>query len=235
MALFRNKPQNIIIILIPLFSFCLQKSFAQKTVLTTNGVELTLEPISIIIGEEYPGKLFVSINSENGKMGLFSENEKEVLPAIYDEVYSSIVNPHYIVVVEDRRKGLFDLKGNRICESNYDGFTVSPSDSSVFGAYIGHQEKWRVLDNKGNSVFSEDYTKVQFLQKDLVILQQEDLSSCLASIRGNLITDFKFQLLQGVQDNSPNIDWFNENDIVATAVSGLQTIYVNSKGEIVDR
>ncbi|MEZ4980040.1 MAG: hypothetical protein R2769_00310 [Saprospiraceae bacterium] len=40
----------------------------------------------------------------------------------FTTIFSGFVNPHYVVVVENGQYGLFDLKGNRIFESIYNGF-----------------------------------------------------------------------------------------------------------------
>lgn len=228
-----NRFQLMLVFLTFLCSCSQQESNAQAEKTDKLGQELIVKPLGVIVGEEYKEKLFVVIDPESKKMGLIDSKNKEILPTVFDEIYSGLVNPYYVVVYENRHKGLFDLRGNRICESIYDGFTLSPSDSSIIGAYLHSQEKWRVINNKGEKIFSEDYAKIEFLQKGLVILQKEDYSSSLASINGESITGFKFQLLHAINKKRAGEKWYVDNDIVARAVEGLETIFVNSKGETV--
>ncbi len=223
--------QILLATLVFLFSCKQQTGKAQEEKKNEPKQEVTLKPLKAITGEDYREKLFIAIDPISKKMGLLNFNKVEILPMKFDEIYSGFVNPHYVVVYENRGKGLFDLKGKRICESIYDGFLLSPSDSSTIGAYLGSEEKWRIFNGKKERVFAEDYAKIEFLPKGLVLLQKEDLSSSLASISGDLITDFKFQLLQRLDENKAREQWYVEHDIVATAVEGLQTIYINSKGK----
>jgi hypothetical protein len=158
-----------------LFSCSQQESNAQTEKTEEPGQELIVKPLGVIIGEEYKEELFVAIDPKTKKMGLIDSKNEEILPMTFDEVYSGLVNPYYVVVYENGHKGLFDLDGKRICESTYDGFMISPSDSSIIGAYMHSQEKWRLINNKGEKVFSEDYAKIEFLQKGLVILQKKTI------------------------------------------------------------
>ena len=222
-------------LLTALLSFSQQEFRLTEDLIEAPDQEVVFKPLGIIVGEAYRENLFVAIQQNPQRMGLYNEQKEEILPIIYDEVYSGLVNPHYVVVVENRLKGLFDVQGRRVCESIYSGFTLSPSDSTVIGAYLGRQEKWRVIDNKGERVFPEDYTKIEFLQKGLVILQNEDYKGCLASVSGELVTPFEFEGLQGVRVDNAQQEWYEENDIVARAILGLGNIYLNSKGEIVNK
>jgi len=234
-VLSKYRVQFLLVILSFLFSCKQEKGKAQEEKRDKVSQELTLKPLDIITGEGYTQNLYIVIDPKTQKMGLLNANYVEILPINFDEIYSGFVNPYYVVVYENKRKGLFNLEGKRICESIYNGFLLSPSDSSIIGAYLGGQEKWRILNDKMESVFSEDFAKIEFLQKGLVILQREDLSCSLASINGDLITGFKFQLLQVLDKNRANEKWFVDNNIVATALEGIQTIYINSEGEIVDK
>ncbi len=193
------------------------------------------KPLKVILGQEYHDKLFVVTNPVSKKVGLYNSKEEEILPTIYDEIYSSFVNPHYVAVVESRKEGLFDLSGKRICESIYNGFLISPSDSSIIGAYLGSQEKWKIFNVQGTPIFSETYTKIQFLPNGLVILQKEDYKSSLASITGEFITPFEFDLLLELKEDKRTEKWYVDNDIIATAVDGMRTVFVNSKGVVVDK
>ncbi|MEZ4980039.1 MAG: hypothetical protein R2769_00305 [Saprospiraceae bacterium] len=91
------------------------------------------------------------------------------------------------------------------------------------------------LKNKWRAGFPEAYSKIIQLQKGFVVLQKEDLSSALANISGEPITGFDFSSMGGLNENSPDAEWYEENDVVASATSGLETIFINSKGEVVKR
>ncbi|MEZ5058849.1 MAG: WG repeat-containing protein [Saprospiraceae bacterium] len=188
-----------------------------------------------IIGEPYKEQLFTKTNRLTRKMGLYNADNEEIIPPIYDEIFSGFVNPHYVVVVENGQYGLFDLKGNRIFESIYNGFVLAPADSSIISAYQFSKENWVLLKTNGERVFPEAYSKIIQLQKGFVVLQKEDLSSALANISGEPITGFDFSSMGGLNENSPDAEWYEENDVVASATSGLETIFINSKGEVVKR
>jgi len=200
-----------------------------------NNEILLLSPMTVISGESYPQNLFVGTKSNTKKVGLYDSNQNEILPMKYEEIFSGFMNPHYVVVVEARLQGLFDVLGRKVCESRYSGFILSPSDPTIIGAYIGKEEKWRVINDQGENVFLEDYSKIEFLQNDLVILQNQVQKSCLASINGTFITQFQFDLLKGLDERRRKEKWYTENDIVATAMKELQTIYINSVGNIVEK
>ena len=201
----------------------------------SNSEGIEFEALAVVSGEKYNEELFIATKADPKKMGLYNSKREELIPIIYDGIFSGFVNPHYVSVSQNRHSGLFDLKGNQVCEIKYNGFVLSPSDPTIIGAYLGSQEKWRVIDNKGKSVFSEDFTKIQFLEKDLVILQNDDFKCSLASIKGELITEFEFELLQGLDKNKATEKWYVDNDIVATAFLDVETIYINSKGKLVKK
>ncbi|MFK8105206.1 MAG: hypothetical protein AB8G15_22020 [Saprospiraceae bacterium] len=216
-----------------LLSCSQQKSDVQTEESNDNSPALLIKPISVISGKAYEEELLVATQKDPKRMGLYNAKKEVLLPIIYDEVFSGLVNPYYVVVVENGRQGLFDIKGKRICESIYDGFLLSPSDSSIIGAYLGSQEKWRIINHKGTRVFAEDYPQIQFLQKGLVVLQNENYKYSLASIKGTLMTKFEFEMLQGIEENKLEEKWYIENDIVAKAIVGMETIYINSKGKTI--
>ncbi|MGH1434365.1 MAG: hypothetical protein ACRBG0_07895 [Lewinella sp.] len=235
-ALFKKKFQIPLVLITVLFSCSQQKSGTQEEKIGENSHELVFKPLDIIVGEEYEEELLVATDQATQKMGLYSSEKQEILPVIYDEVYSGLVNPYYVVVLENRLQGLFDVKGNRVCESLYHGFVLS-SDPSIMMAYLGiaGQEKWIVINNEGQRIFDEAYTSVEFISKDLVILRNDEYKCSLASVKGNFITAFEFELLEGIRENERNEKWYIDNDIVATAYVELARIFINSKGEIIEK
>ncbi len=109
MFLFKEGALSVSLLIIALACLRPQESAAQTETFTELTPEIILTPLGIITGEEYEEPLYVATTPGSTKMGLYNASKEAVLPIIFDEVYSGLVNPYYVVVVENRLKGLFDV------------------------------------------------------------------------------------------------------------------------------
>lgn len=57
-------------------------------------------------------------------------------------------------------------------------------------------------------------------------MRNDEYKCSLASVKGNFITAFEFELLEGIRENEMNEKWYIDNDIVAVTYVELKSILI---------
>ncbi|HLP13326.1 MAG TPA: WG repeat-containing protein [Flavobacteriales bacterium] len=162
----------------------------------------------------------------NGKMGFIDNKGVEVIKPVYDKTEE--FSNGAAVVMKDNKYGFIDKKGTVIGSISYDG--AFSFDEYKLG-YVKMGAKYGVIDSVGNSVISDEFTKVPKALTSLLFRVEKNSKFGVMNRAGKLLIDYKYENIF-----SPRADANNgsnkESDIILRVYYGTRYGFVKADGTV---
>ena len=160
------------------------------------------------------GSIFVT--KRNGKYGAVNQEGTTVLYPEYDNVYTGGM---YLNALKDKDIFIFDLNGNKI---ETDEVSKTKTENANYYITIDKNNKYKVVDSKGNIIIDKDYTYIEYLPRDYFIVERDSKSGIIDS-NGKSVIELKYD----------SISRINETDILQMEKDRNIALYNLNMKEIV--
>ena len=160
------------------------------------------------------GSIFVT--KRNGKYGAVNQEGTTILYPEYDNVYTGGM---YLNALKDKDIFIFDLNGNKI---ETDEVSKTKTENANYYITIDKNNKYKVVDSKGNIIIDKDYTYIEYLPGDYFIVERDSKSGIIDS-NGKSVIELKYD----------SISRINETDILQMEKDKNIALYNLNMKEIV--
>lgn len=160
------------------------------------------------------GSIFVT--KRNGKYGAVNQEGTTILYPEYDNVYTGGM---YLNALKDKDIFIFDLNGNKI---ETDEVSKTKTENANYYITIDKNNKYKVVDSKGNIIIDKDYTYIEYLPGDYFIVERDSKSGIIDS-NGKSVVELKYD----------SISRINETDILQMEKDKNIALYNLNMKEIV--
>ena len=160
------------------------------------------------------GSIFVT--KRNGKYGAVNQEGTTILYPEYDNVYTGGM---YLNALKDKDIFIFDLNGKKI-ETNE--VSKTKTENANYYITIDKNNKYKVVDSKGNIIIDKDYTYIEYLPGDYFIVERDSKSGIIDS-NGKSVVELKYD----------SISRINETDILQMEKDKNIALYNLNMKEIV--
>lgn len=160
------------------------------------------------------GSIFVT--KRNGKYGAVNQEGTTILYPEYDNVYTGGM---YLNALKDKDIFIFDLNGNKI---ETDEVSKTKTENANYYITIDKNNKYKVVDSKGNIIIDKDYTYIEYLPRDYFIVERDSKSGIIDS-NGKSVIELKYD----------SISRINETDILQMEKDRNIALYNLNMKEIV--
>ena len=147
---------------------------------------------------------------QNWKYGLVNNNGREILPALYDKITPSEPNGQMLTVTQNGKKGIIDLKGNKILEPKYAFIESVPGGNFV----VKINNKFGLIDKLGKVILPIEYDTIKIHSSRHIMLLLREGFVGLADFHGMILLPVFFE----------SIDW-TYNDHIIGKRDGLYGVW----------
>lgn len=147
----------------------------------------------------YDSGIGMFIVERTGKYGAINEKGMEILKPEYSDIQ---INGIYMYTKKDEEQKVFDKSGSQVDID--DNITIEATTSSEYYIKIeqNDNETYTLLNSKLEEITNQKYQYLEYLFKNYFIATNMDGQSGIVDENGNIIVDFKYDLIQTIKDKN---------------------------------
>lgn len=145
---------------------------------------------------DYNPDLQIFITERTGKYGAINLNGAEILKPEYSQLQ---VKGIYIYTVKDEENKVFDINGKEV---NIPFNTIITNTSNSNYLIKNEDGKYSIVNSKFENILENTFSFIEYAYNDYFIVANEQDNVGVIDTEGNIVVDFKYDLIQLVKGKS---------------------------------